>query len=114
MLQKVARIIRTFCRAEDIVARFGGDEFVMLLPNTSPSEAERVQERINEAIGKEEINGIRLSVSFGRWTKLDENENIEEVAKNAENKMYKNITEKFNSDDVIISAVLLRDFLYSL
>ena len=32
----------------------------------------------------------------------------------SKNKMYKNITEKFNSDDVIISAVLLRDFLYSL
>ena len=32
----------------------------------------------------------------------------------SKNKMYKNITEKFNRDDVIISAVLLRDFLYSL
>jgi len=89
-LQKVAHHIKLNCRNDDIIARFGGDEFVMLLPNTTASDAEIILERINESLSKEDINGVALSVSFGRQTKTNETETIELITKAAEDNMYRN------------------------
>lgn len=90
LLQKVAQILKQHFRKDDIIARFGGDEFVILLPKTTASDTEKILERIHESLGKESINGVGLSVSFGRQTKIDESEAIEQITKGAEDKMYRN------------------------
>ncbi len=90
LLQKVAQLIKLHCRNDDIIARFGGDEFVILLPNTTASDAEIILERIHESLSKESINGVVLSVSFGRQTKTNEDEDIEIITKGAEDNMYRN------------------------
>jgi len=89
-LQKVAQLIKLNCRTDDIIARFGGDEFVMLLPNTTAAGAEIILERIHESLSKENINGVALSVSFGRQTKINADEAIELITKGAEDNMYRN------------------------
>jgi diguanylate cyclase (GGDEF)-like protein/PAS domain S-box-containing protein len=89
-LQKVAHIIKQNCRTDDIIARFGGDEFVMLLPNTTAADSEIILERVNESLGREKINGVVLSVSFGKLTKTHEDQSIEAITKGAEDSMYRN------------------------
>jgi len=66
VLKQFAEIIRNSIRSPDIAARFGGDEFVMLLENTSPEDAECVATRIQHQVNAwARENGIDVSVTFG-------------------------------------------------
>ncbi|MDD4122645.1 MAG: diguanylate cyclase, partial [Eubacteriales bacterium] len=47
LIKKSAKILVRSCRENDIIARIGGDEFIILLPNTSEEKAEKVISRIN-------------------------------------------------------------------
>lgn len=89
LLQKVATILKQECRADDIVARVGGDEFVLLLPRTTNSKTEKIVHRINQRIQQENINNIIISVSFGWDTKVAHDQNISEVLTRAEEHMYR-------------------------
>jgi two-component system chemotaxis family response regulator WspR len=51
MLKLVARELRNSCRDSDLVFRYGGDEFAVLLPSTGLSGARTVAEKIHAAIG---------------------------------------------------------------
>jgi diguanylate cyclase (GGDEF)-like protein len=65
-LVAVARVLSSTVRASDYPARFGGEEFVCLLPGTRLQEAMRVAEKVREAVAGSEIPGIgRLTVSIG-------------------------------------------------
>ena len=92
LLQKAALAIRNTCRTDDIAARWGGDEFVLLLPNTKAEEAQVIVKRISEAYFMEQVNSIRGSISFGWDTKCSMSEDILTILKNAEDLMYKNKT----------------------
>src|SRR6187401_5426 len=52
LLQKLATLLRNSVRESDFVARIGGDEFALLLPQTPPEGAEAVVSRILAASGK--------------------------------------------------------------
>ena len=52
-LTRVAQIITRYVRPKDIIARFGGEEFCVLLPDTFAHTAEQVAERIRSAVGAE-------------------------------------------------------------
>ena len=66
VLAKVAKVLRTNMRAKDIVGRWGGDEFVAIMPNTDLENAKKVLERIKSKIEKIEIlaEGKRFKVSI--------------------------------------------------
>lgn len=89
LLRKAALIIQSACRTDDIVARWGGDEFVILLPNTRPDEAEKIVGRIRSHYQGNSINAVNVSISFGWDTKNTNDEDIFTVLKNAEDYMYK-------------------------
>jgi diguanylate cyclase (GGDEF)-like protein len=61
-LQLVAEALRRSCRATDLAARYGGDEFVVLAVNTPATEARVLALRIRDSVR-------RLSLRAGRWTK---------------------------------------------
>lgn len=71
VLKKVARLIRQECRETDVPARFGGEEFAVLLPRTDKDEAKAVAERIRKAIedevfiNQEKQPGGNLTASLG-------------------------------------------------
>ncbi len=52
VLQQTARILERNLRSVDTVTRYGGDEFVVLLPNTSKEEAEKARQRILDDLDK--------------------------------------------------------------
>ena len=67
MLQRAASVLNEVFRSEDVVARIGGDEFAILLPNIDKEGAMRTVERIRENVNKqnEMVGGRRLSLSIG-------------------------------------------------
>jgi diguanylate cyclase (GGDEF)-like protein/PAS domain S-box-containing protein len=90
LLMATAEIIKQECRSDDIVARLAGDEFVILLPKTSFEEAEQIVKRIREASAKIQLNFMELSISFGWATKINIDEDMIEILKDAEDAMYRN------------------------
>jgi len=89
LLEKAAKVLKMECRADEIVARIGGDEFVLLLPKTDEKEANQIIERINVAINKEKIDQAILSVSIGFAVKQDASDDMTKVFKKAEDDMYR-------------------------
>jgi diguanylate cyclase (GGDEF)-like protein len=69
-LQAVGSVLRGNVRATDVVARYGGDEFVILMPETSAKGARSVLDRISEALESYNAQGclpvaLRLSIGLG-------------------------------------------------
>jgi diguanylate cyclase (GGDEF)-like protein len=52
VLQRLANLLQAECRSPDVPCRFGGEEFALIMPNTSPSDAAKVAERIREAVAE--------------------------------------------------------------
>jgi diguanylate cyclase (GGDEF)-like protein len=65
MLIEVARIIQTELREVDVGARYGGEEMVMILPNTQASEAKLVAERVRTHVERRFQHEAGLTVSLG-------------------------------------------------
>jgi len=86
LLQKAAKVIKNGCRADDIIARWGGDEFIIILPKTRLEEAEVIAERIKNIFSKQSIKAISGSISLGYDTKNLVNEDILHIVENAEEK----------------------------
>ena len=69
VLYETARIISETAREIDMVGRYGGEEFIAILPNTDEEAAahfaERVRERVEAHLYRDEDNEIRMTVSCG-------------------------------------------------
>jgi len=65
VLSHVAGLLKRTSRGEDLVARFGGEEFVMLLPHCSVEDAARKAESLRHAIEQAEPAGIHVTISIG-------------------------------------------------
>jgi diguanylate cyclase (GGDEF)-like protein/PAS domain S-box-containing protein len=69
VLARIAAVCRSMARHEDVVARFGGEEFILLLPDTSLKDAVRFAERLREGIANLEIMSsagrIAVTISCG-------------------------------------------------
>ena len=103
LLKKVAEIITECCRTDDIIARVGGDEFVIVLPNTSAQEADKVIDRIKTLALKKKVGSLTVSISFGYETKIKREQKIEDIYKMAEDYMYQH---KFYESSSIKSKVI--------
>lgn len=88
LLKKVAEIFKKVCRADDIIAREGGDEFIVLLTNTKAIEAEKIIARIKNEFSKEQMLTLKGSISMGSDTKTSVEQDITSIIEAAEDKMY--------------------------
>jgi len=98
LLVKAAEIIRKELREDEILARLGGDELVILLPRTDSEEANKIVNRIRASISNIRLKSIELSISFGWATKNSADQHMNDILKNAEDYMYRN--KLFESPDI--------------
>lgn len=112
LLIKVSRILEETCREEDIIARIGGDEFVILLPNTTKEITREICDKIKTVCKKSPKDPIKPSVGLGYATKKNNSEPIDVVFKTAEDNMYHNkMYESESSSTTILKSLeeLLRE-----
>lgn len=86
-LCRVAEILRLHCRSIDTAARYGGDEFALVLPETSESAARQVVERIRDCLEvDQEIP--RLSLSIGIATFPECGATVQQLLESADRALY--------------------------
>lgn len=107
MLIKAAFILKEVCRGEDIIARWGGDEFVLLLPQTSDEILADIGKRIKNLCSETVVRDIPLSIAFGVAIKNEPVESLIEVLRKAEDKMYRQkMIESKSTKNAILGTLL--------
>ncbi len=106
LIKKVAGIIQECCRKDDIVVRWGGDEFMIILHHAYSTDAAKVCKRIKESLDKTEDIQIKISIALGYATKDTKEQSVEEILKEAENRMYRNkLTENASTRHAVIDSL---------
>ena len=66
VLNRVGQILEQNCRSSDVVARYGGDEFVILMPETNAPQAVQIAEKLRPAISEDPLLREKtITASFG-------------------------------------------------
>jgi diguanylate cyclase (GGDEF)-like protein len=84
---RLADVLRIHCRAIDTAARYGGDEFALVLPETQEEEAKRVANRIREVLANDDEQPP-LSASIGISVYRGDGERIEKLLSEADRHLY--------------------------
>lgn len=93
-IKKAASILSKASRKEDLVARVGGDEFIMILPGTEYSDAMKVIDRIDRECRNTHISGYPVDIALGAATKRRPSDEFDAVVKEADMRMYEDKKEK--------------------
>ncbi len=88
LLREVARTFQHAIQKNGIVSRWGGDEFLVLLPKTDTAQAQKIIQKLNEEFKENDRLPLQISVSLGFDVKHSEYENIHQVLQKAEEQMY--------------------------
>lgn len=105
LLKKIAEILKVSTRKEDIVARWGGDEFAIILPKTEEKTVAEIRERILQACTTSDLEPIKPSLALGSATKTCEGKSLNELLKEAEDRMYRHkLFEDKSTRNSIISS----------
>jgi len=88
LLVRMAQILRRAFRREDIIARWGGDEFVVILPRTPHEVAMRICDRIRENCLASPADPVRPSIALGIATKIEPSQDLDQLLQEAEVSMY--------------------------
>lgn len=115
LLKKTAEILKAVCQEKDFIARWGGDEFLLLLPFTTLSEGEDIIRQIKASCNETRIDEIKLSISLGCAVKIYDKESIMGKIKEAEERMYRQkLIEGKSYRHAIIESLLATLFVKSM
>lgn len=94
VLERIGLIMQNVFRASDVLARYGGDEFVAILPHTDKVGAFLAAERLREAIenesfvGAEKLKNGKITISLGINSFPDYGDSVDEILSNADKALY--------------------------
>lgn len=89
VLTIISRILKNICRKEDVIARWGSDEFAVLLPQTDFLSAGEFIKAVKNACDKDNTVPVQISITLGIAAKVNVSEDINEVLKKAEFEVYR-------------------------
>ena len=94
VIKRLSDILMQYTRGSDVVARFGGEEFVIFLPNTDLKGAYNIASKLRKAVEDEvikidDINVLSFTISLGVDEVLYDDENIEKSLNRADIALYK-------------------------
>jgi len=106
LLCKIASVLQSCFRKSDVISRWGGDEFSIILPNTPREKGIAIIDRIKQECQKKSTLTLPLSISMGIATKTIVSENINAIVREAESKMYRyKLIDKQTSDSSILTSL---------
>ncbi len=106
LLQTIAAILKKATRHEDIVARWGGDEFAIILPKTDEQHAGPIRERILQLCGEAPSDPLQPSLALGSATNTDGSNDLVALLKLAEDRMYRHkLTEGKSARNSILLSI---------
>lgn len=94
ILKRIAKLLNADLRSKDMTARWGGEEFLMILPDTELSEAYEICERLRANIeasmfyGKDKTQPIEVTMSFGISVEQTSNVTYKRLIANADQALY--------------------------
>lgn len=88
LLKRVSTVFKECCGKDDIVARWGGDEFLMVMPKAKLEQAEAMIHRLKERFQQESEGTMQLSVSLGCAEKINADQHLSDIISQAEEWMY--------------------------
>lgn len=94
LIKEIATILKKAMRKDDIIVRWGGDEFVILLPNTDKKIAEKAVRRIERFCQKSLFEQLTPSIAIGYDTKTIVTDDLYDSLQRAEKRMYKDKASK--------------------
>lgn len=108
VLKEVGQLLRACCRREDFAVRFGGEEFVLVLPHCEMKDAFAKAQSIRKKIKASEIAGLSITASFGvaGENELSEEDTFERLFQEADTAVY---SSKENGRDQITLSESLKD-----
>ena len=107
LLRLVTEILCRNCPTQGVVSRIGGDEFVIICPNTSPDEMAELDRNIYKSVSAEKKKHPILSLSIGWEIKATAEQTMTDIFNKAEEQMYrKKLTESQSSRNQTIQAIM--------
>ena len=92
VLRQTAQRMLVGLRSHDVLARWGGEEFALLLPHCSPTDAEKVAERILNSLRQATLpalEGGRVTVSIGIAAARHDDDDFQAVVARADHALYR-------------------------
>jgi diguanylate cyclase (GGDEF)-like protein len=93
VLATVAGVLAEHCRVYDSVGRYGGEEFILVLPRTGPQEAAAVAERLRSAVERCQVpfrGNVEVRISIGvAATTPRRGQNLEDLLERADQALYR-------------------------
>ena len=97
LLKSIASVLNKACDDKGFVFRWGGDEFMILLPNCNDCCCERMVETIRSECKKDEYRYIELSIALGSMAKYSVEEDVYKCIKEVEDRVYRQKLLEHNS-----------------